>query len=371
MIGTGLSVRAADAAIARQPVVADRWQYQWGVLLTGMEHVWRATGERRYFDHVRRSVDRFVDPRGAIATYAMSEYNLDHVRPGTLLFALLRETGDPRYRGAIELLRDQLRTQPRTASGGFWHKRIYPHQMWLDGIYMACPFYAEYARTFGDGEAVDDIVHQVTLIFERTRDDRTGLLHHAWDESRTQAWADPHTGRSPSFWARAIGWFAMALADLLELVPAGRGRDTLASILDATMAAVVPFADAATGLWFQVLDQGPRAGNYLEASASCMFAYALAKGARLGALPAERGAVARRAYGAIVERFVRADGARVDLEGTCGGAGVGLAPDGRSYRDGSFEYYLSEPIVTNDHKGVGAFLLASVELERAGEPIGG
>ncbi len=356
------STRIADDTLRRQPVIADHWDYQWAVLLRGIEHVARSGNNPRYLEYVQRNMNRFVGTDGAISTYAMADYNLDFVNPGKLLFPLYRATHDERYRRAADLLRGQLRRQPRTASLGFWHKAIYPEQMWLDGIYMACPFYAEYATTFGDTDALADVIHQITLIFEHTRDQRSGLLYHGWDESRAQPWADPRTGCSRSFWARAIGWYAMALADVLELLPMGRGRDTVAEIFAKTMAPIVEIRDPGSALWYQVLDQGSRPGNYLESSASCMFTYALAKGARHGHLPAEDRRIAQRSFEAIIERFVRTTPeGDIKLSGTCRGAGLGITPD----RNGSFEYYVREPVVTNDHKGLGAFLLASVELERA------
>ena len=359
-VATRWSARVADSVLQRAPVVADRWDYQWGVLLKGIEDVADATGDGRYHTYIRENVDRFVGPDGAIATYRMEDFNLDMINAGKLLFALRDATGDPRYAAAIAVLREQLRRQPRTASGGFWHKAIYPHQMWLDGIYMAGPFLARDAIERRDANGVTDVVHQITLIYEHTRDEATGLLAHGWDESRAQGWADPRTGRSRSFWARAIGWYAMALVDVLELLPAGADVATLARILRSTLDAVARYQDK-SGAWWQVLDQGDRPGNYLESSASCMFAYALAKGARLGHLGAEHRAVAARAYDAIVQRFVRvAPDGSIDVSGCCRGAGLSITPD----RDGSFEYYAAQPAVTNDHKGVGAFLIASVEIER-------
>jgi len=304
-----------------------------------------------------------VNADGAIATYRLDEHNIDHINPGKVLFALYRETGDQRYRRAIELLRDQLRAQPRVAARGFWHKGIYPHQMWLDGIYMGSPFLAEYAATFGDGGEYDDVVRQITLIYDRTRDERSGLLAHGWDESRTQGWADAE-GRSRSFWARGIGWYAMACVDVLDLLPEGPGRAAVVRILNDTLDAVVRVQDPRSGVWWQVLDQPMRSGNYLESSASCMFVYALAKGARQGHLAAEHAQVASRAYDGIVREFVRVTPTgTVEIERICRGAGLGVGPNGQPDRDGSFEYYVREPIVTNDPKGVGAFLLASLELE--------
>lgn len=348
----------------REPIVFDRWDYRWGVALTGVEAVWRATGDPRYFEYVKRNVDRFVTPDGAIGTYRMVDFNIDHINPGKVLFALHAQTGDERYRRAADLLREQLRTQPRTASGGFWHKQIFPDQMWLDGLYMGCPFLAEHALRSGDTVALADVVHQLTLINQHARDPKTGLLHHGWDESGAEAWADPRTGCSRTFWARAIGWYAMALVDVLDLLPDAAQRATLAAILEEALEAVARVQDG-TGLWYQVIDQGDRPGNYLEASASCMFAYAFAKGARQGHLRPERRQLAERAYQAIVDRFVRAtpDG-EVTFEGTCRGAGLGPGRAGQPYRDGSFEYYVRQPVATNDHHGVGAFLLVSAELER-------
>jgi unsaturated rhamnogalacturonyl hydrolase len=360
-VATTWSQRTADAVMRRLPVLDSRWDYKWGVVAKGMLDVWTASGDRRYFDYVRRSVDEFVAPDGRVRTYDREAFSLDFINPGKVLFALLRETGDTRYRAALELLRDQLRAQPRTPTGSFWHKRMYADQMWLDGVYMASPFLAEYGVTFGEPAVLDDVVRQFTLAFEHTRDARTGLLYHAIDETRSEAWADPKTGCSRSFWARAIGWYEMALVDALDILIEARQRETLIAILRQTMDAIVRVQDRG-GLWWQVLDQGDREGNYLEESASCMFAYALAKGARQGHLPVEHRRLALRAYDAIVERFIdtRADGA-VDVTGCCVGTGLGGTPD----RDGSFEYYAKRPVATNDHHGVGAFLLASVEIERA------
>ena len=365
---TGWSTRTADAVIRREPVVGTRWAYEWATLLKGVDQVRRATGDRRHLEYIRSNVDRFLQG-GGIATYAREAYDLDSVAGGPLLLSLFRETGDERYSAAALILREQLRAQPRTPSGGFWHKRVYPDQMWLDGIYMAGPFYAEFAVLFGEPEGLDDVARQITLIAERTRDERTGLLRHAWDESRRERWAEPTTGRSPCAWGRALGWFAMALADILELLPERSAqRERIASVLADTMAAVKRVQDDASGVWWQVLDQGGREGNYLEASASSMFVYAAAKGVRLGHLGRAHLDAARRGYAGILARFVTAsaDG-DITLHGTCAGTGLGRRPDepDTTYRDGSYDYYVRRPVETNDHRGLGAFLMASVELERA------
>jgi unsaturated rhamnogalacturonyl hydrolase len=285
------------------------------------------------------------------------------VNPGRLLFELLGRGDDGRYRAALAQLHGQLSGQPRTPEGGFWHKGIYPGQMWLDGLYMAAPFRARYAKEFGGPELFDDIVAQFELIEDRARDPATGLLHHAWDSGPTMAWADPSTGRSPQIWGRAMGWFAMALVDSWEYLPEGhRGRASLAAMLLRLGQALLRVRDPGTGLFWQVLDQGGRAGNYLEASASSMFSYALARGSRLGLLPAEpwsglAGGILEAATGRFISQG--ADG-RLHLEESCAVAGLG----GKPYRDGSFAYYVGEPRRTDDFKGAGPFILASIEYER-------
>jgi unsaturated rhamnogalacturonyl hydrolase len=333
-------------------------------VLKGFERVWRATGDERYFDFIRTNIDAFVQPDGAIRGYHVEEYNVDRLNTGKALFALYEQTGDTRYKHALDLLRSQLDRQPRTRSGGFWHKQIYPNQMWLDGIYMADAFWAQYEHAFpsiSEASAWDDIAHQVMLIEQHTRDPKTGLLYHAWDESRQQRWANPETGCSPHFWGRAMGWYGMALVDILDLLPPDHPRQAdLIAILQRMMAAAARVQGQRSRVWYQVLDQGTRAGNYLESSASCMFVYAMVKGVRREALPGEYLDIARRAYEGIIKQFVAVDDAgQVHLTGTCRSAGLGGTP----YRDGSYEYYVGEPVVSDNHHGVGAFILASVEVE--------
>jgi unsaturated rhamnogalacturonyl hydrolase len=257
-----------------------------------------------------------------------------------------------------------MRTHPRNNSNGFWHKQIYPYQMWLDGIYMAGPFLAEYACRFDEPATFEDVFHQIILIEGRTRDEKTGLLYHAWDESKQQRWCDPITGRSRYFWGRAIGWYVMALVDVLDFLPREQAhRQDLITILDRTAAALVKVQDEATGLWYQILDLPKRKGNYLEASASAMFVYAFAKAVRKGHLAQEYLLSARRAYLGLLQTLIKIDAhGLLTLENVCGGAGLG----GQPYRDGSFEYYVTEKIIPNDPKGVGPFILAALEMERAG-----
>jgi unsaturated rhamnogalacturonyl hydrolase len=359
------SVRMADSVISRhRPLLSRRWHYEPGVALLALKQVWLKTGEGAYLDAIKRNIDEFVGPDGGIRTYRLEDYNLDQINEGKLLFPLYDTTGDERYKRAAHLLRSQLQTHPRTRAGGFWHKQVYPRQMWLDGIYMASPFYAEYARRFDDPEAFDDVARQITLIAEHTRDHATGLLYHAWDESRRQAWAHPETGCSPNFWGRAMGWYAMALVDVLDFFPQDHPRrDELIGILETVASAVARVQDPSSGVWYQVLDQGARPGNYLESSASCMFVYAVAKGVSRGHLGREHLATVRRAYQGILDQFVTVeDGGLVNLDGICAVAGLG----GKPYRDGSYEYYVGEPVIGNEFKGVGPFIMASVEMEGLG-----
>ena len=355
------SVSMASSVMQRSPLLSRRWHYEPGVALLALKQVWLKTGEQATYDYIKRNIDELIGPDGSIRTYRLEEYNLDQINEGKLLFFLHETTGDERYRKAAFLLREQLRTHPRTEEGGFWHKQIYPYQMWLDGIYMASPFYAEFASRFDEPEGFDDVAHQIIAIEEHTRDPETGLLYHAWDESRSQQWADPLTGCSPHFWGRALGWYAMAIVDVLDYLPEDHARRAqIISIFQATMNAVARVQDSISGVWYQVLDQGDRPGNYLESSASCMFVYAIAKGVRNGYLGEEHVPVARKGYGGILAQFVTEDErGLVNLDGICAVAGLG----GKPYRDGSFEYYIGEPVIANEYKGVGPFIMASIEME--------
>jgi len=362
------SVRVANAAIERWPdgrfVPPGQqwaWNYELGTLLQGIDAVWLMTGDARYFNYIKDSVDQFVEPDGSIPTWKEDEYQLDSILMGRQLLLLSGATHDPRYAKAATLLYGQLVHQPRTASGGFWHKERYPNQMWLDGLYMAEPFYAEYASTFGHPDAFNDIPHQFALLDEHVRDEKTGLLYHGWDESRQQRWADSRTGASSQFWGRAMGWAMMALVDTIGYFPAtDPRRQQLLAQFRRDADAVSRYQDSATGLWYQVLDKGGTKGNYLEASASSMFVYSLAKGVRMGYLPAADIVNAERGYNGILSHFIEGGpGGAVSLTGTVKVGGLGGDP----YRDGSYAYYIGEKTVTNDPKGVGAFLLASVEME--------
>jgi len=360
------SQRAASTAMTlwRDSLpTGNRWTYDQGVILKGIEGVWQQTANNTYFKFIQDGMDKFVSADGIIKTYSSDGYNLDFVLCGRNLLTLYRVTGDEKYLKAARILRDQLKNQPRTPEGGFWHKKVYPNQMWLDGLYMAEPFYAEYATTMHEDTAFNDIARQFILIEKHTRDSKTGLLYHGWDSSRQERWADPVTGHSPNFWGRAMGWYGMALVDVLDYFPANHPeRPILIAILKRYAAAIAKYQDNSSGLWYQVLDKGNEKGNYPEASASCMFVYTIAKAVREHYLPESYLRVAQKGYKGIISQFVtNSPDGQLALNGTVSVSGLGGKPH---YRDGSYAYYLSEKVVTNDPKGVGAFILASVEMER-------
>lgn len=361
------SVQMAEAVMERRPLVRERWDYETGTVLRGIEELWRDTGETRYLDYIRANVDAYVQPDGSIRTFKMADYNLDNINTGKLLFLLDAETDDSRYRAAAELLHQQLRDQPTTSEGGYWHKQRYPYQMWLDGLYMAQPFALRYALEWGDSamrdEALGRVAFQFLLSSRALRDPATGLYYHGWDETRSMLWADSLTGRSANFWGRAMGWYAMALVDVLDDFPASHpDHGALVRLFQDYAAAVVNVQDPVSGAWYQILDQPVREGNYLESSATAMFVYALLKGVRKGWLDADRYlGPAQRGYRGLIDEFVReGEDGHISLTRVVSVGGLG----GDGDRDGSFAYYLSEPIVSDDPKGTGPFILASIEMER-------
>lgn len=344
-----------------------KWTYDMGVVLEGAAAVWRNTGDGRYFKYIQSSMDTYLDKEGNINTYKAEDFNIDNIKNGRSLLLLYKVTGQQKYLLAANKLYDQLQKQPRTKEGGFWHKKIYPNQMWLDGLYMGEPFYAEYAKLMKKDAAFDDIANQFIWMEKNARDPKTGLLYHGYDESRTEKWADQKTGLSPHVWGRAMGWYIMALVDVLDNFPENhpKGKELIA-ILNRTATATVKYQDAKSGVWFDIVDLASRKGNYLESSASSMFVYGLAKGVRKGWLPQSFTAAANRGYAGLKKQFIeKAGDERVNLTRTVSVSGLGGKP---KYRDGSFDYYISEKVITNDPKGVGAFICASAEMEIAALP---
>jgi unsaturated rhamnogalacturonyl hydrolase len=343
------------------PTNKNVWGYELGFLLDGMAAEWHTTADGVDFAYIKATVDQYVTDDGAITGYKANGHTLDDIEMGRAVLLCYRVTQQAKYAHAAQFLHQQLALQPRTPSGGFWHKQVYPNQMWLDGAYMAEPFRAEYAVTFQTPEDFDDIAHQLLLMDAHMRDPRTGLLRHGWDESKQQPWADKTTGLSPEAWGRAMGWYAMALVDVLDNFPRNHPqRPALVAAFRRTMAAILRYQDPNTGLWWQVLDQSKTPGNYPEASASCMFTYALAKGVRMGYLPQADEANARRAWAGIQKQFLTDSYGILTLHGTVKVGGLGGTP----YRSGDFDYYIHEPVVGQDKKGVAAFLVAGSEMEQ-------
>ena len=365
-------VRMADSVIARDPSpltldsAKPAWNYTQGLVLKGVLAVYDKTGEAGYLDYVKAYYDHFINPDGSIKTYDINEYSVDRINAGKVLFPLYEKTKDERYRKAIDLLRLQMKDHPRTKEGGFWHKKRYPWQMWLDGLYMASPFLAQYAITFNEEAMIDDVVNQFVWMEAHARDPKTGLLYHGWDESREQKWADPKTGLSKEFWGRAVGWYAMALVDVLDFIPKSHPRrGEITAILDRLAVAVVKVQDPKTGVFWQVLDKPGLDGNYLESSASVMFAYTFLKGARLGYLDRKYAAAGKSIYAGVVKEFITiGEKGVMSIHKGCSVAGLGGDPNSGTWRSGTFDYYVKEPVRSNDPKAVGPFILASLELER-------
>ena len=337
------------------------WSYTYGLVFKAMWQVWEKTGEPEILAYIEKYYDTLIADDGTISTYKITDYNIDMINPGKALICLYDQTKKDKYKKAIMTLRRQMDEHPRTSEGGFWHKKRYPHQMWLDGLYMGSPFLAMYANYFDEPELFDDVANQILLMEKHARDPKTGLLYHAWDESREQRWSNPETGQSPHFWGRAMGWYSMAIVDTLDELPKDYAkRDEIIAVLDRMFAALAKVQDSKTGLWYQVLDQGDREGNYLEATASCMYVYSMAKAVHKGYVDQKYLEVAKNGYQGILDDLVTVDeNGYVDIHQCCSVAGLG----GNPYRDGSFEYYIGEKVRKNDPKAIGPFILAGLEFE--------
>ncbi len=359
-------IHFADSEMKRFP---EAWQidhgkrlyfgYAQGVGCTAMLQVWKETGDRKYFDYVEQWADTIINDKGEIHLYKVETYNLDYINPGKILFDLYKETGKEKYKLAMQLLMKQLKNHPRTHEGVFWHKLIYQHQIWLDGLYMADPFVAQYAVTFNELEWINDVMNQFLTTAKRTYDFKTGLYYHAYDESRNQLWANKTTGHSPNFWGRSIGWWFMAVVDVLDFIPENHPqRSDLIKIIQGLADALPNYQDE-DGLWYQVMDKPEYKGNYQEASASSMFMYGYAKSVKKGYLDKKYLAVAEKAYNGIMNKLIvkNADGT-LTLTNCCAVSGLG----GHPYRDGSVDYYVNERVRDNDSKATGPFIMGCLYL---------
>ncbi|HEY6435941.1 MAG TPA: glycoside hydrolase family 88 protein [Ignavibacteriaceae bacterium] len=339
-----------------------KWNYEQGLILEAFYRMWKLSGEEKYYFYLKKSVDYYVESDGKIKTYKLEDYNLDNIAPGRQLLHLYSATKDAKYKKAADFLIQQLQNQPKTSEGGYWHKQRYPYQMWLDGLYMAEPFYAEYAVMFNRSEYFDEIANQFLLVQKYLKDENTGLYYHGYDESREQKWADPETGRSPNFWGRSVGWFMMALVDVLDYFPNDHHeRNTLIGIFTELSENLLKFRDQDKKLWYQIIDQGSREGNYIETSASLMIIYSFAKGVNKQYLSQKYFQIAVESFNSLKENYIITDEqGLLYLQNTVSVGGLGGDP----YRDGSFEYYISEPIRINDFKGYGPLMLAAIELNK-------
>lgn len=360
------SVKMANSVMARYDSLLQydhgriRWQYD--VAYVGQAIDKLGDIDDKYSKYLETYVNYFVQEDGSVKKYKIEEYNIDRISPAKNIITLYKRTGSAKYRKAINLHVEQMRTHPKTQSGGYWHKKIYPNQIWLDGLYMASPFLAQYAKEFNAPKWFDEVADEIKLAYTVTLDENSGLLYHAYDESRDQKWADPLTGHSPHFWSRGMGWYMMAIVDVLDFLPKKHpDRDSIINILKDVSAAIMKVQDSETGLWFQVLDRGGDTGNYIEGSGSSMFAYTFAKGSKNGYLNKEYLTIANDIFSSILKYLiVEEEDGSITMTSICGACGLG----GNPYRDGSYEYYTTEKVIDNDPKGVAPFIMAAIELDR-------
>lgn len=368
ILAQSTAIRFANSEMKRSP---EAWQldhgkrlyfgYAQGVGTLAMLKVWKATGDDKYLNYVVEWADTLINDEGEIHLYHVETYNIDYINSGKVLFDVYRETGNQKYKLAMDRLVNQMKNHPRTHEGVFWHKLIYQHQIWLDGLYMGSPFLAQYAVTFNRPDLIDDVINQFIICAKHTYDEATGLYYHAWDESRNQLWANKETGQSPNFWGRSIGWWFMALVDVLDFIPLDHPqRHELINMIQGLVDALPRYQDK-TGLWYQVLDQGNREGNYLEASVSSMFMYSIAKAVNKGYIDTKYRAIAEKAYDGLMNELIVVNDDNTLTLTQCNSVG-GLG--GNPYRDGSFEYYISEKIRDNDAKATGPFIMGCLELDK-------
>lgn len=339
------------------------WNYIDGCMMTSLYTIYRLTGNRKYLDFIDNFVDYYVYDDGTIRGYEMSTYNLDNINEGRVLFDLYKETGKPKYKRAINLLYSQLQSQPRTEGGNFWHKKIYPNQVWLDGLYMAQVFYTRYETTYNRGRNYGDIVKQFRNVWLNMYDNDKKLYYHGWDTSKQAFWADPETGLSKSFWLRSIGWYTVGLVDAISYFDLSRPnlKTELITIFRKTIEGLEQYIDPEKHMLWQVVDRMGREGNYVETSGSAMIAYAMMKGARLGFVDRRFAAVGEKIFNGICREYLTETDGELNLGGICLMAGLG--PENNPARDGTYEYYISEPVVENDAKGTGPFVMAYTEIK--------
>ncbi len=336
------------------------WNYMDGCMIKAIIELYHITKNQQYLKFADDFIDFFVKEDGSILSYRPEEYNLDHVNAGKTLFDLYELTKKEKYRKAIDTVYSQLKNQPRTSGGNFWHKMIYPNQIWLDGLYMAQPFYMQYEVTYNDCKNCSDSYQQFANVYNLMRDTRNGLYYHAYDETRQMFWCDKVTGLSDNFWLRAMGWYAMALIDTMEIMPPALAKEKsdLNRIYKELIDSILPYQDEKTGMWYQVVNRGGIKPNYLETSGSAIFAYAIMKSVRLGFLEPGYFQYGKKAFQGICDTYLSEENGELQLGGICLVAGLG----NKEMREGTFEYYMREPVVKNEAKGVAPLILAYIEL---------
>ena len=340
------------------------WNYIDGCMITALLCASEITGETKYADFAEKFIDYYVFDDGSIRGYSKEKFNLDDVNEGKVLFELYEKTGKEKYKKAIFLLESQLEEQPRTNTGNFWHKLIYPNQIWLDGLYMGQVFSTLFKKYFGNKD-YSDVVNQFKNVRKLMFDENKKLYYHGCDCSKTAFWADKETGRSKSFWLRAIGWFCISLIDNIDYIDDEGAKAELVKIFAEAIDGISQYSDSETGMYYQVVDQGGREGNYLETSGSSMIAYAMMKGARLGVIDKKYAEMGRKTFDGICKKYLSiSEDGDLNLGGICLVAGLG--PEDNKRRNGTFEYYISEPVVENDAKGVAPFVLCYTEVKRMG-----
>ncbi|MGN1103346.1 MAG: glycoside hydrolase family 105 protein [Candidatus Coproplasma sp.] len=339
------------------------WNYIDGCMMTSLYTIYKQTGDKKYLDFIDGFVDYYVFEDGSIRGYDLETYNLDNLNEGRILFDLYKETGKEKYVKAMDLLYKQIVGQPRTEYGNFWHKKIYPNQVWLDGIYMSEVFYTRYVAEKGDGD-FSEIIRQFEGVFEHMYDKEKHLYYHGWDTSKQAFWADKETGLSKNFWLRSIGWYTVGLIDVLSYLPesAVEEKKILGDIFKTTIEGLEAYIDPETDMFWQVPNYIGREGNYAETSGSSMIAYAMMKGARLGYADKRFAQVGKRVFEGICNKYLTETDGKLNLGGICLVAGLG--PETNRRRDGSYEYYVSEPVVENDAKGTGPFVMAYTEIKQ-------
>lgn len=335
------------------------WNYIDGCMIKAILELYAITKEEKYLTFADNFIDYFVQEDGSIKSYDPEEYNIDNVNAGKTLFDLYKLTGKEKYRKAIDTIYGQVVKQPRTKEGNFWHKLIYPNQVWLDGLYMGQPFYMQYEVEYNDAKNCRDSYEQFMNVHRLLRDEKTGLYYHAYDSSKEMFWCDKETGLSKNFWLRALGWYAMALIDTMDVMPSSMTEEkaNMNAIYKDLIDSMLKYQDE-SGMWYQVADKGEIAPNYLETSGTAIFAYAIMKSVRMGYLPEEYFQYGYKAFKGTCDKYLSEENGELQLDGICLVAGLG----GKEMRDGSFEYYMREPVVKNEAKGVAPLILAYIEV---------